>query len=543
MKTNIRFDRYKCFQRQNEQSVEMDSINVLIGRNNSGKSSIIDIIEYCTDNQKFRDSYDSFDRISVTYQLNENHISGGFHKGTSGGGLPGDHYKYGMNFEGEEIRVDLFKGQRNGRDYETRLSKDNKEFMLDQSANRKWADIASRAGNPLEKYDVLRVSAERDIQPEEDAQDINCLENGIGATNTIHKFINHSNYNSSKVEVELLQSLNQIVAPDNHYKDIVVQQIQAQGNPVWEVFLEENNGIRVPLSKSGSGLKTVILVLINLILLPSTREKSPSKIIFAFEELENNLHPALQRNLFKFVADWIIRNNSTVVFTTHSHIAINLFDSYDNATIGHVTRNETGGDLNYIQSRVCKYQILDDLEVKASDILQSNGVIWVEGPSDRIYMNKWIEEFSNKKLIENVHYQIMFYGGRLLSHLTLDDPDNCNKETDELINLLLLNKNSVILIDSDKRTKFGRLNKTKKRIQEEYRKQNQFCWITKGKEIENYLTADVIEKSISKNIMSDLGLFENIEDYLECIKKGLGVKYARSKVKFAKQCCNFINKK
>ncbi len=54
MKTNIRFDRYKCFQRQNEQSVEMDSINVLIGRNNSGKSSIIDIIEYCTDNQKIQ---------------------------------------------------------------------------------------------------------------------------------------------------------------------------------------------------------------------------------------------------------------------------------------------------------------------------------------------------------------------------------------------------------------------------------------------------------------------------------------------------------
>ena len=33
--------------------------------------------------------------------------------------------------------------------------------------------------------------------------------------------------------------------------------------------------------------------------------------------------------------------------------------------------------------------LVDDLGIKASDILQSNGIIWVEGPSDRIYINKF----------------------------------------------------------------------------------------------------------------------------------------------------------
>lgn len=32
--------------------------------------------------------------------------------------------------------------------------------------------------------------------------------------------------------------------------------------------------------------------------------------------------------------------------------------------------------------------LLDDLGFKASDLLQSNCVIWVEGPSDRIYIKK-----------------------------------------------------------------------------------------------------------------------------------------------------------
>lgn len=30
---------------------------------------------------------------------------------------------------------------------------------------------------------------------------------------------------------------------------------------------------------------------------------------------------------------------------------------------------------------------LDDLGVKASDLLQANGIIWVEGPSDRAYIH------------------------------------------------------------------------------------------------------------------------------------------------------------
>ena len=34
------------------------------------------------------------------------------------------------------------------------------------------------------------------------------------------------------------------------------------------------------------------------------------------------------------------------------------------------------------------YDVLDDLGAKASDIFQSNGIIWVEGPSDRIYIKK-----------------------------------------------------------------------------------------------------------------------------------------------------------
>ena len=61
--------------------------------------------------------------------------------------------------------------------------------------------------------------------------------------------------------------------------------------------------------------------------------------------------------------------------------------------------------------------------------MQANSVIWVEGPTDRIYLNHWIQPV-DPALKEGLHYSIMFYGGRLLSHLTANDP-----EVDEFISL------------------------------------------------------------------------------------------------------------
>jgi len=72
----------------------------------------------------------------------------------------------------------------------------------------------------------------------------------------------------------------------------------------WEIYLGEEGKGLVPLSASGSGLKTVILTLLNLLVRPDFEKKDIANYIFSFEELENNLHPSLQRNLFSFLLDY-----------------------------------------------------------------------------------------------------------------------------------------------------------------------------------------------------------------------------------------------
>lgn len=176
------------------------------------------------------------------------------------------------------------------------------------------------------------------------------------------------------------------------------------------------------------------------------------------------------------------------------------------------------------------------LGVRASDILQSNAVIWVEGPSDRVYINRWIELYSNGELRENVHYQILFYGGRLLSHLTgkLDD-------SSELIQLFRANLHSIIVIDSDKTASNKRINKTKQRIKKEFNNNKAIVWITKGKEIENYLSKKIFYNRY--NINRQIGQYDRIEEFLNLnCKKNQGTHYSRNKVSESIENSKIMNK-
>jgi hypothetical protein len=88
----------------------------------------------------------------------------------------------------------------------------------------------------------------------------------------------------------------------------------------------------------------------------------------------------------------------------------------------------------------------------------------------------------------------MFYGGRLLSHLSADDP-----EVTEFISLRRLNRYIGIIMDSDKASPQSRVNDTKKRIEREFAKGPGFAWITAGREIENYLDPLLVESAIKES--------------------------------------------
>lgn len=406
----------------------------------------------------------------------------------------------------------------------------NKELPIEHIS--KWSTISEKV--KIEPKITKRILAERNIFPESNDNIMEVDSNGNGVTRIITNFLNRNQYDESLVRDKLLSKLNDIMGEDITFTEIITQQIDTESSTKWEIFLREEGKGRIALSNSGSGLKTILMVLVYTILIPSVEGKNISNYIFLFEELENNLHPSLQRRLLKYLEE--LTNDGAIFFlTTHSNVTLDAYQNSDLINIFHLQKDNNEVIIHNITNKIQKNSILNDLGVKASDLLQSNGIIWVEGPSDRIYINKWLEMISLGELREGKDYQCVFYGGRLLSHLSL-------KEEEELINLMNVNRHAIIILDSDKKNINSSLNKTKKRLLYEAKKNGILIWVTKGREIENYIPEKLLKKYYGREkCRAKFGRFQNIEEFIDKLKNGEGNKFLRDKTEFARNILNESN--
>lgn len=512
---------------------KLENLNILVGQNNIGKSTLLQSIEMLISEDVTNRELSTDTMLEFGFCPTETEIKNVFREDTSGGEIGINHFTFGAKYINEYISFEYQPIKAIGKEQitlsnipgipQTQITSykriDNFNYLANNYLN-----------NNIRRLKLIKLSADRNLVPEIQNSNRTVSEDGTGATNLLRQYLNVANLPNEVVENDILNALNQIMKPETHFERIMCQEIETTDGPnsKWEVQLVNENG-KIPISNSGSGLKTILLVLIKLFL--ETRETTNynfepllTNTVFIFEELENNLHPAIQRNLFEFLYQWAKEINSQIFLTTHSTVPINMFSGRDNVTLTHIKKENNQIITNSALSFIENEYILMSLGVRASDILQSNAVIWVEGPSDRIYINKWIELYSKGTLKENIHYQILFYGGRLLSHLT-----GKVDESNELIQLFRANLHSIIVIDSDKTDSKKRINQTKLRIKKEFMQNQAIVWITQGKEIENYLSRNIFNKVYKVN--KQIGQYEKIDDFLNenSRKKNIGKYYVTNK--------------
>ncbi len=512
---------------------KLENLNILVGQNNIGKSTLLQSIEMLISEDVTNRELSTDTMLEFGFCPTETEIKNVFREDTSGGEIGINHFTFGAKYINEYISFEYQPIKAIGKEQitlsnipgipQTQITSykriDNFNYLANNYLN-----------NNIRRLKLIKLSADRNLVPEIQNSSQKVSEDGTGATNLIRQYLNVANLPNEVVENDILNALNQIMKPENHFERIMCQEIETSdgSSSKWEVQLVNENG-KIPISSSGSGLRTILLVLIKLFL--ETREITNSELkpilsntVFIFEELENNLHPAIQRNLFEFLYQWAKKNNSQIFLTTHSTVPINMFSGRDNVTLTYIKKENNRIITNSALSFIENEDILMNLGVRASDILQSNAVIWVEGPSDRIYINKWIELYSSGTLKENIHYQILFYGGKLLSHLT-----GKVDESNMLIQLFRANLHSIIVIDSDKTDSKKRINQTKLRIKKEFMQNQAIVWITQGKEIENYLSRNIFNKVYKVN--KQIGQYEKIDDFLNenSRKKNIGKYYVTNK--------------
>ena len=511
-----KFKGHHCFKDEWSGFDKICPINLIIGKNNTGKSHLISFVnELCKSKTSSITKWD----IKFSHLLDSHLLEQAFPAGVYDQKLG----SYLMNDHGHHFRDQVAEWTKEKTGNASIHFSDNKFYTHNVSpltANQRIARLEAKfneATHFLNGKSFRHLLADRDIRPEQANNRLALEPDGRGATNIIQRFIHSTDqrFNRDLIQIELLGHLNEVFGSDGKFEEITARRHDGKDDSkpddLWEIYLKQEHKGLVSLSDSGSGLKTVVLVLLNLLAIPKIEKsannaKTPENYVYAFEELENNLHPSLLRNLLNLIRKKSLPNpNSTkkihphFFITTHSSVALDFFTNSKDSQIVHVSHDGRSGRTQTIEGDSNLLDILWDLGTRPSDLLQANGIVWVEGPSDRIYFNKWIEIISNGQLREGRHYQCAFYGGALLSSL---EATHYNQATGKLVNLLKLNPNTIVLSDSDRRTPKSPLKLHVRRIRDEFDKLDRrraFHWILEVREIENYLTGSALKAVFPKN--------------------------------------------
>jgi predicted ATP-dependent endonuclease of OLD family len=219
--------------------------------------------------------------------------------------------------------------------------------------------------------------------------------------------------------------------------------------------------------------------------------------VFLIEEPDVFMHPGLQKRFLEYLLHASERDGHQFFISTHSPYLLDFaLRSGQRDSSPHVYRifKQNGQSrLRFMnpKDRSDAWETLRELGHSSADVLHPNGIIWVEGPSDEIYLRSWLDCFAQKngeKINWGVDCNILWYGGSNLAHI---DVNFWEEEAQKLLNLLKINPQAAVLVDRDDYPKDNDKMKTHKaEVERACNAEHILFWMTeKGKRtIEDYIS-------------------------------------------------------
>lgn len=274
------------------------------------------------------------------------------------------------------------------------------------------------------------------------------------------------------------------------------------------------SGMEMPIHLLGDGIQSLIILLYRVFM-------ASSDTWFFIDEPEIGLHPGLQRIFLDAITNHpdIIKKNHRFFLTTHSNHLLDLTIDKKNISIFTFSSRGEGDDQKHIirSSSNDRLSALTELGVLNSSVLMANCSIWVEGVTDRLYIQKYLNEYCIKEKLpihqEDIHYAFFEYAGSNLAHYvwaTDDDADDTdigddgtetegtdNADKDDIaekIHMQFIANHVFLIADRDK----GKTKKHEFWSQKVMQSKGAFnYYVTPGKEVENLLSPEVLKAIFS----------------------------------------------
>lgn len=241
----------------------------------------------------------------------------------------------------------------------------------------------------------------------------------------------------------------------------------------------------VHIGDRGSGVGSILIL---ALLKAYANHRVGENYLLMFEEPGNSLHPGAQRKMLSSFRK-IVESGGTVAFSTHSPVFI------DEAEKGLYLVKRDEGETSVSELGEDVYDAIREIESRPSDLLQCDYIVYTEGPSDagmiREIGRRAIEGWEEKNVV------VLPLGGAIIEHCSVED-------------LEMINPNFAVVLDSDKESEDDAPNQIAVDFKEKCEERGKMCLILSKKEIENYFTPEAINAALGRDVGPDF-----VSDYAD----------------------------
>ncbi len=401
---------------------EIDSAFILVGKNNTGKSSVIDAVravfgDYVVRRENFRNPLKN---VVIEMDLSE--------------GESVRHLVYRVTPDGRTFYEDE-NGQSAAKpEYLPRL------YYIDHRRNLK--EFQSAMLNLQGDRSVALLRQNRCLYHEGSVCDqcFECIHNielKSGAELNVFEAAKLMEYRLYKMNLDnFAKSVNKYMRQNGMLSHSVRYEINFDAESLLDfdtVVYHEDKGIRGDLSTLSAGSKSIYLL---SLLEAYTEEKSQDASIIIIDDPEIFLHPQLQKTASEILYRFSKKNQ--IIFSTYSP---NMIFNFSSKQIKQVVLDEEFNTC--VQENVDIDVILDDLGYSANDLMNVSFVFIVEGKQDRNRLPLLLEKYYTEMRDENDN----------LKRITIVTTNSCtNIKTYanlKYINKLYLKDQFLMIRDSD----------------------------------------------------------------------------------------------